>query len=263
MTLVPTRWWASLFMPSCLLLMALAIGIAWCLLAWRRGRTARQARLPVAWTVGSLALLYLASTPWVARWATWTLERQNPPLAVESLPTADAIVVLAGSIAAMPRADGSIHVFARGASDRFETGLAAFKAGRAPVIVFGSGRTGVPDAPDEGEWNRRRALERGIPAAAAISASPALYTSDESENVADQLRALGAREIILCSSASHLPRALRHYQALGLRVTPLPSDFATRGPVEGWSATLLIPRAIALAMTDNCFREWIGALFGR
>jgi hypothetical protein len=57
MTLVPTRWWASLFMPSCLLLVALAIGIAWCLWAWRRGRTARQARLPVAWTVGSLAEL--------------------------------------------------------------------------------------------------------------------------------------------------------------------------------------------------------------
>ena len=87
MTLVPTRWWASFFMPSCLLLMALAIGIAWCLWAWRRGRTPRQARLPLTWTMGSLALLYLASTPWVARWAAWTLERQYPPVAVESLPS--------------------------------------------------------------------------------------------------------------------------------------------------------------------------------
>jgi hypothetical protein len=45
MTLVPTRWWASFFMPSCLLLMGLAVGIAWCLWAWKRGRTPRQARL--------------------------------------------------------------------------------------------------------------------------------------------------------------------------------------------------------------------------
>jgi hypothetical protein len=31
MTLVPTRWWAGFFMPSCLLLIGLAIGIIWCL----------------------------------------------------------------------------------------------------------------------------------------------------------------------------------------------------------------------------------------
>jgi hypothetical protein len=38
-------------------------------LAWRRGRTLRQAHLPITLAVGSASLLYLASTPWVARWA--------------------------------------------------------------------------------------------------------------------------------------------------------------------------------------------------
>ena len=103
MTLVPTRWWASFFMPSCLLLLALAIGIAWCLWAWKRGRTTRPARLPEAWTIGSLVLLYLASAPAVARWAAWTLEREYPPVAVERLPAADAIVVLGGAMH-LPRA---------------------------------------------------------------------------------------------------------------------------------------------------------------
>jgi len=263
MTLVPTRWWASLFMPSCLLLMALAIGIAWCLWAWRRGRTPRQARLPVAWTVGSLVLLYLASTPWVARWAAWTLERQSPPVAVESLPAADAIVVLAGSIGAMPRADGSIHVFARGASDRFETGLAAFRAGKAPVIVFGSGDSGVPGAPAEGEWNRARAIDRGVPAQAAVAADQALFTSDESLNVAAKLSERGARTVILCTSATHMPRAAGHYRRLGFDVIPMPCDFATAGPSEGWSFTMLIPRAHALAAVDTAAKEWLGMLAGR
>ncbi len=68
-------------MPSCLPLLALDIGIAWCVWAWRRGRTARRVRLPVAWSVGSLVLLYLASTPRMARCAAWTLERQYPPVA--------------------------------------------------------------------------------------------------------------------------------------------------------------------------------------
>ena len=266
MTLVPTRWWASFFMPSCLLLMGLAVGIAWCLWAWKRGRTPRQARLPIALVVGSASLLYLASTPWVARWAAWTLEREHPPVAVESLPEADAIVVLAGSIGAMPRADGSVHVFARGVSDRFETGVAAFRAGRAPVIVFGSTDSGVPGAPTEGAWNRTRAIERGVPEPAAIAAERALYTSDEASNVAaelDKLGESGAKTIILCTSATHMRRAAGHFRALGLKVVPLPCDFATRGPSEGWSATLLIPRGQALSLVDLAAKEWLGMLAGR
>jgi uncharacterized SAM-binding protein YcdF (DUF218 family) len=96
MTLVPARWWASLFMPSCLL------------------------------------LLYLASTPAVARWAAWTLERQHPPVAVERLPAADAILVLGGAMHAMRQPDGSLHLFSRGASDPFEAGVGGFQAGGAP-----------------------------------------------------------------------------------------------------------------------------------
>jgi uncharacterized SAM-binding protein YcdF (DUF218 family) len=266
MTLVPTRWWASFFMPSCLLLMGLAVGIVWCFWAWKRGRTPRQARLPIALAIGSALPLYLASTPWVARWAAWTLERQHPPVAVESLPQADAIVVLAGSIAAMPRPDGSIHVFARGASDRFETGLAAFRAGCAPVIVFGSSDSGVAGAPTEGSWNRARAIERGVPGSAAIAVERALYTRDEASNVAAELKQLGetgAQTIILCTSATHMPRAARHFRALGLEVVPLPCDFATLGPSEGWSATLLIPRGQALSLVDLAAKEWLGMLAGR
>jgi uncharacterized SAM-binding protein YcdF (DUF218 family) len=248
MTLVPTRWWASFFMPSCLLLMGLAIGILWCLWAWKRGRTPRQARVPIALAAGSASLLYLASTPWVARWAASTLERDHPPVAVESLPQADAIVVLAGAIAARPRLDGSVHMFAGGAGDRFETGVA------------------VPGAPAEGAWNRSRAIERGVPASAAIAAERAQYTSDEASNVAAELQKLGergAKTIILCTSAWHLPRATRHYRALGLEVIPLPCDFMTRGPAEEWSPTLLIPRGHALWRVDTVAKEWLGMLAGR
>jgi uncharacterized SAM-binding protein YcdF (DUF218 family) len=152
--------------------------------------------------VGSLALLFVASTPRVARWPAWTLERQYPLVAVKSLPTADSIVVLAGSIAAMPRADGSIHVFARGASDWFETGLAACRAGKAPVIVFLSGDSGVPGAPAEGEWSRARAIELGASVQAAVSVDRALITPDESLNVAAKLKERGARTVILCTSAT-------------------------------------------------------------
>lgn len=262
MNLVATRWWSMLFMPSSVLMAAIAVGLIWCVWSWKRGRTPRQAWPAVALAGGGALLLYAASTPLVARWAAWTLERENPPVAVEKLPVADAIVVLGGAMYATQREDGSVHLYARHASDRFETGLAAYRAGRAPLMVFGGGGTGVEGTPTEGEWNRARAVERGVPEGAALAAGRAMYTSDESQLMAERLRERGATRIIVCSSAAHLPRAAEHYRRLGFEVVPLPSDFSTRGAAEGWSWALLVPRGVALAQVDGVVKEWMGRVAG-
>jgi uncharacterized SAM-binding protein YcdF (DUF218 family) len=171
---------------------------------------------------------------------------------------ADAIVVLGGSMYATQRDDGSVHLYARHAGDRFETAIEAFRAGRAPIVVFAGGGTGIEGTPTEGEWNRRRAIERGVPAKAALAAGQALYTSDEAQRAAERLRELGAKRLLVCTSAMHLPRAAASYRQLGFEVTPLPSDFATRGTAEGWSGALLIPRGLALAQVDAVAKEWMG-----
>ena len=67
MNLVATRWWSMLFMPSCLLLAGIAVGFAWCLWAWRRGKSPRQAWPAVVLAAGSAFLLYLASKLLVPR----------------------------------------------------------------------------------------------------------------------------------------------------------------------------------------------------
>jgi uncharacterized SAM-binding protein YcdF (DUF218 family) len=258
MNLVATRWWSMLFMPSCVLMVGIALGVFLMLRAWRRGKRPGEARFACWLTAASVMMLYLASTPLVARWAAWTLEKDYPPVDVKALPVADAIVVLGGAMYATEGVDGTVHVYARHASDRFETGLAAFRAGRAPIMVFGGGSSGVPGTPMEGEWNRSRAVERGVPEAAALAAGRALYTSDESQLVATLLRERGAKTLIVCTSAMHLPRAAEHYRGLGFTVTPLPADFATRGVAEGWSWALLVPRGIALSQVDTVAKEWMG-----
>lgn len=260
MNLVATRWWSMFFMPSSVLIVALALGVFLMLRAWRRGKRPREARFACGLTVTSLVVLYLASTPLVARWVAETLERQNPPVDPSTMPVADAIVVLGGSMYATVGPDGTTLLYARHASDRFETAMQAFSAGRAPIIAFGGGGTGVPGTPTEGEWNRARAIARGAPADRAIAGPVALYTSDESEGIARVLRERGVKRIILCSSAVHLPRARMNYEKLGFEVTPLPSDFATRGAAEDWSWALLIPRGMALSQVDAGVKEWMGLL---
>ena len=258
MNLVATRWWSMLLMPSTLAMAGALVGVLLLLHAWRRGRRPSQARVALAIALGSIAALYAMSTPLAARWAAGTLEGRFPAIAPEDAGPADAIVVLGGGAGATKRDDGSIYLYNWHAADRFESGLAAFRAGRAPIIVFGGGSTGIPGAPSEGEWNRGRAIERGVPADRALCAPAALYTSDEGEAVAGILRERGAKRVILCSTATHLPRAVGHYRALGFEVLPLPSDFATRGTAEEWSFKLLVPRSVALARFDMCAKEWMG-----
>ena len=260
MNLVATRWWSMFFMPSSALIVALALGVFLMLRAWRRGKRPSEARFACGLTVTILVVLYLASTPLVARWVAESLERQNPPVDPVTMPVADAIVVLGGSMYATVGPDGTTLLYARHASDRFETAMQAFSAGRAPIIAFGGGGTGVPGTPTEGEWNRARAIARGAPADRAIAGPVALYTSDESEGIARVLRERGVKRIILCSSAVHLPRARMNYEKLGFEVTPLPSDFATRGTAEEWSWALLIPRGMALSQVDAGVKEWMGLL---
>ena len=247
-------------MPSSVLMVALALGVFLVLRAWRRGKRPSEARFACGLTVTSLVVLYLASTPLVARWVAESLERQNPPVDPVTMPVADAIVVLGGSMYATVGPDGTTLLYARHASDRFETAMQAFSAGRAPIIAFGGGGTGVPGTPTEGDWNRARAIARGAPADRAIAGPVALYTSDESEGIARVLRERGVKRIILCSSAVHLPRARMNYEKLGFEVTPLPSDFATRGAAEDWSWALLIPRGMALSQVDAGVKEWMGLL---
>ena len=247
-------------MPSSVLMVAVVLGVFLMLRAWRRGKRPSEARFACGLTVTSLVVLYLASTPLVARWVAESLERQNPPVDPVTMPVADAIVVLGGSMYATVGPDGTALLYARHASDRFETAMQAFSAGRAPIIAFGGGGTGVPGTPTEGEWNRARAIARGVPADRAIAGPVALYTSDESEGIARVLRERGVKRIILCSSAVHLPRARMNYEKLGFEVTPLPSDFATRGAAEDWSWALLIPRGMALSQVDAGVKEWMGLL---
>jgi len=258
MNLVATRWWSMLFMPSALLMAGAALGLVLLLAAWRRGKRPSEARLAVALAIGSIASLYALSTPLVARALAGAIESDFPAIDPGKAGPADAIVVLGGSATASMREDGSIHVYAMHASDRFESGLAALRAGRAPRIVFGGGGTGIDGAPSEAEWNRSRALDRGIAPDRVLVAPLAMYTSDESAGVAAVLHEVGARSVILCSSALHLPRAASHYRALGFEVHPLPADFATRGRAEEWSWKLLVPRSLALARTDACAKEWLG-----
>lgn len=251
-----------LFMPSAI---GLALIVAGLWMLWRATRQPEQHRparrgLTIA-GCGTL-LIYLASTPLVATWLAWSLECQTPFLPIERLPTCGAIVVLAGGQAGFLDPAGETHRFTQRAGDRLDRGVAAFKAGKAPLMVMGGGSLSLPGEPLVGDFLREQAEARGVPHEAILRCGKARYTTDEGAEIVGLLRERGVSEILLCTSASHMPRARRVYEALGMKVHPVPADYDTRGSAESFSLALLLPRGLALAETEGCLKEWLGLVAG-
>lgn len=261
--LIPTRWYTMLCMPSFFGLALVTLGVWMVWRSLRRVEAPKGARRGVAVAAFGACVLYLASTPLVATWLAWSLERQTPFVTIAQVPTAGAIVVLGGGQSGFLAENGDLHRQTHHAGDRLERGLEAFKAGKAPLFVVGGGTMPMPGEPLVGEYLRELAIDRGVPAAAVLRCGRALYTTDEGVEIARMLRERGVDSIILCTSAYHMPRARLVYERLGFRVTPLPADFDTQGYAERFSPLLLVPRGLALGQTESCLKEWLGLTLGR
>ena len=203
-------------------------------------------------------LLYLACTPLVATLLSRSLERMTPYLRPEDAPRADAIVVLGGGQSAHVASDGSVHLQGGRGADRLDVGIRAFKAGKAPLLVMGGGSFGITSGEVVGDYLASEAVNRGIPADAILACGDAKFSTDEGAAVAAMLNPRHAHTLLLCTSATHLPRARLIYQRLGFEVVCIPCDFDTRGGGEGFSPLMLVPRGQALTQTENAVKEWLG-----
>ena len=247
-----------LVMPSSVGIALILVGLLLLVSRARRGSAWMALRMPATLALAGVGRLYLASTPLVATMLSRSLERLTPYLRAESAPNADAIVVLGGGQSGHLASDGTLHLQGGRGGDRLEQGLRAFKAGKAPLLVLGGGSFGLPNEPMVGDFMRQQAVASGVPPASILVCGEARYTTDEGTAIAELMRPHGVRRILLCTSATHMPRARLVYERLGFEVTGIPCDFDTRGEGERWSPLLLVPRGQALFQTENGIKEWIG-----
>jgi uncharacterized SAM-binding protein YcdF (DUF218 family) len=237
------------FYPLSLSLIALALA----LVLWRR--RPKDAR---ALVVFATTWLWLWSTPWIAERAAWTLERDYPPVAIASLPTADAIVVLGGLL------EASQPPFApdpdlNSAADRAWFAARLWRAGKAPRVICTGGvaplsRAAGAECPDMARLLR----DFGVPAEAITIEASSRTTHENAEETARLLHS-GAR-ILLVTSARHMPRSYDVFASFGMRVIPAPTDHAWR-PDRPFSLGALLPSPSALALSTSTWHEWIGRLW--
>ena len=204
----------------------------------------RQRPMPAA-CVGFVALVWLwvASTPALALALRSTLavpEQEHPT-------RADAIVVLGGET--LPRIDWTQP------TTRAGKGLTLWRAGYAPLLLV-SGR-------DQARTLAESYAAAGVPMHDLRMEATSRNTHENARNSAALLASSGASDILLVTSAIHMPRAAAAFRKEGIRVSPVPAADADERllRVPRW-----LPRRDALSVTARCLRErlalWVYHLRG-
>jgi uncharacterized SAM-binding protein YcdF (DUF218 family) len=236
--------------------LALGLWLASLLFAWRGRRGAGLA-------LGTLGFagLWLASSPLLAAILVGSLESSYPAMAAVETPAADAIVILGGAVSgAQPPARPTIALTA--SSGRVLHAAALYRAGKAKWIVIAAGnRPNNPHVQPEAEAIADLLRQLGVPAPAIRTEGKSQTTRENAANIRPILEALGARRILLVTSAFHMPRAIRtfspvysppsfHLIAASADVRVLPGDHA--------GANLWLPSLGALADVTTALKEFAG-----
>ncbi len=240
-----------LALPTGLILLLLLAG----LLLRRRG---------LIWT--GLVLFWVCSTPLASDFLARAIENGEERIEATSMPTADAIVVLSGGRVVAP---GAAAISEWNDGDRFWGGVALYQAGKAPLLVFTGGWSpGQPNAKPEGEVLISYAKALGVPSKAVRTTGLVVNTAEEAQAVMKLLcrQVIGDEgleqrvNVLLVTSAYHMPRAQRLFERAGLTVTPYPVDFQVQTS-RNLSVIDFAPSSAAFQKTEMAFRETIGRVY--
>jgi uncharacterized SAM-binding protein YcdF (DUF218 family) len=142
----------------------------------------------------------------------------------------DAVVVLGGGWS--PSAGNPLVLEANDSFDRLLYGVKLMrKPSRRPdkFLVIGGGgfdANGLPVHPADSEVGRQWVENLGLVPDGKILALPACKnTRDEARRVAELVRERGWGNVLLVTSAWHMPRAMETFRRAGVPVDPCPADF--------------------------------------
>ena len=237
---------------------ALVLGlVALCLAVLARRAWARR----FAGLLGALALGWLWgwSTPLASDALRGWIEDQAGPRTVEEVPQAAAMVVLGGGVsgARVPRRP---YPDLGAAADRLWYAARLFHAGKAGRVILSGGTVRTGDG-SEAEAMREFLLDLGVQDSAVLLESASDNTATNASQTAAMLAAQGVDEIILVTSALHMPRARALFERAGLKVIPAPTDFEVID--MPFDALRLTPDVDALQGSARAIKEVVGRWVGR
>jgi len=218
----------------------------------------------ILWLI--VIVLFIAGNQWVSAYFARSLEwRYLPP---ESLPKNSVVVVLGGGTESeqYPRQMPEVG----GAGDRVTYALKLYRDGVAGKLLLSGGNIdwlGARSSTGAQEMLELLSL-MGVPPDIMQLQNESRNTYEDALYCAEILKEMGVNEIVLVTSASHMPRSVALFQKQGLTVIPAPADFGITE--EGWANLWhpsigeifvhLLPNASDLSSTQTVLKEYIGIL---
>lgn len=174
----------------------------------------------------ALALVSVIGSTGVPGSLLSALERPYAGVKLESLPVADAIVLLGGGAAPSRFEAQGVHLTLAG--DRVVMANELYRLKKAPVVLVGGNANKLDKVIRvEGEFTRDLLSTWGLPADAIIPLGINQDTHDEALKVAALAKERGWHHFLLVTSANHMRRASAVFRAQGLDVTPVACNFLT------------------------------------
>jgi len=199
--------------------------------------------------------LWLWSMPLVSDAIRGSLEARHPfRLAVE-YPQADVIVILGGGVEGAAQGGRAMPHLVAGA-DREWFGAQLYHARKAPYLLVSAGPSPGRHTESGADGMAIFLQALGVPKEALWLEPLARNTKENALLVQQILADMGAKHILLVTSAYHMPRALRMFSGSLLDITPAPTD---HGVVKAdFDLLRLFPQSGSLSQSTDAIREYLG-----
>ncbi len=208
-------------------------------------------------TLFGIVILIFCSLPIISNKLIHYLEKDYTLQDASAINNADAIVVLSGMLKTIKVDDKLKYEFGDGV-DRILSGIDLFKNNKASLLILTKGQVpwslGIP----EGEYLKEFAIKFGVPKKSILLTDNVQNTDQEAKSVKKLLNSNDVK-VILVTSAFHMPRAKKVFEASNIKVIPFAVDFINSH--QKLTFMNFIPSADALNDTSLFVREMIGRLY--
>ncbi|WP_456419013.1 YdcF family protein [Thermovibrio sp.] len=199
-----------------------------------------------------LFLIYLFSTEPGRNLLLKPLEGKYPYPELEKV-NCSYVVVLGGGVVSRSPSEGGLPAVRGATLERLYEAFKVWKVKRIPIVVSG-GR--VTSAFSEASAMKRVLVNLGVPPSQVIEEDRSRTTF---ENALYTKKLIGSRPICLITSAYHMPRSVRMFEAFGFKVVPVPADY--RVGDEGYDLFSFLPFPHYIQDSVAGYREWVGIIF--
>ena len=229
------------------------LGMMACLLA-ALGRSKRLRQAAAGFGMVALGWLWLWSSPWASEQLRGAIEAQAGPRELAEQPFGMVAVVLGGGLRG-PHPPQRPDPDLLESADRVWHAARLYHAHHIRRIVLSGGHSNEGDG-TEADAMQALLLDLGVPKDAILLEDRSTTTAENARFSAELAALRGAKDIVLVTSALHMPRARELFERAGFVVHPAPTDFEVI-PVP---TTLLsfLPNGESLNGSNRAFKELAG-----